>query len=87
MRIVIEMDGIESRVSSGSAEPAQREVGAADGGAGPGGEGASSAAPEMDSGGPPQALLDAITAAEAAEMQGAGDEAGAADAGAGPSGQ
>lgn len=87
MRIVIEMDGIESRASAGTEEraAAQREPEPVDGGSGPGGDGMFSAGLEMDSGGPPQSLLDEIAAAEAAGEQGPSDEGGAADASAGPS--
>lgn len=89
MRIVIEMDGIESRAAAGTEEraAAQREPELVDGGSGPGGDGPFSAGLEMDSGSPPQSLLDEIAAAEAAGKEGTSDEAGAADAGAGPSGQ
>lgn len=87
MRIVIELDGVESRVVQSSTEPPHREAEPADGGVGPGGDGKSAIGLEMDSGGPPQALLDEIAAAEAAEQQSVGDQALAADAGAGPSGE
>lgn len=87
MRIVIEMDGIETRVMQSSAEQPEREAELADGGVGPGGDGQSAIGPEMDSGGPPQALLYEIAAAEAAEQQGVGDQALSADTGAGPSGE
>jgi hypothetical protein len=89
MRIVIEMDGIEPRGLAGSEEsaPVQRESAPVDGGSGPGEGAAFSVGLEMDSGGPPQSLLDEIAAAEAAETQGASGEVGAADAGSGPSGQ
>lgn len=90
MRIVIEIDGFESHASADTEERAavQHEPESVDGGSGPGGDGPSSSAGlEMDSGGPPQSLLDEIAAAEAAGNQGASDEAGNTDAGAGPSGQ
>jgi hypothetical protein len=84
MRIVIEIDGKETGATKEPQQPMAEEPAA--GGAGPGGDGPSVTGPELDSGGPPQSLVDAIAAAEVAGIGGAGDQAGATDAGAAPSG-
>lgn len=90
MRILIEINGVESHASTGTEErtSVQQEPESVDGGSGPSEEGPlSSADLETDSGGPPQSLLDEIKAAEAAGNQSASDEVGNTDAGPGPSGQ
>ncbi len=91
MRIVIEMDGVESRAPAGSGEgmSAQYKPKQVDGGPGPGGDWAVSAGMEMDSNGPPQSLLNEIAAVEASENQATStsDVPGATDTGASPSGQ
>lgn len=87
MRIAIQIDGDDAVATpdtlsvSGDSPSAQQP---ADAGAGPGDHGTTSAADADDTGGPPQWLLDAVGAAEAAAA--AGDEADPIDdAGAGPS--
>lgn len=90
MKITIETDA--AGASPAATMPASFDSGTTatgdhDGGAGPPGSGASgeAASSDTDGGSPPQALLDAIAAAEAAgQMPGQSDSGGGQDAGAGP---
>lgn len=86
MRITIEVDGVENRLLASPTEKIEHTSEIANGGTGPNGTSSPNATVETDSGGPPQALLDEIAAAEIAGYSDTGDQHIAVNAGSGPRG-